>query len=153
MHSSLIGKSCDANFINEQQLAIPLFVEHVSAGFPSPAQDYIEQTLDLNMLCIKHPAATFFVRVEGYSMIEAGIYPGDILVVDRSIPPAHGDIVIACIHGEFTVKELELKPCVRLIARNKSYQPIEIPEGCELDIFGVATSVVRDIRRKTSIKV
>lgn len=149
---SLIGNSCDLAQIKEKHLAIPLFLQRVSAGFPSPAQDYIEQTLDLNQLCIKHPAATFFVRVEGDSMQDAGIYPNDILVVDRSIRAEHGDIVIAGMHGELTVKELELKPIVRLIPRNKAYQPIDIPEGCNLDIFGVVTNVIRSMRRQSSLK-
>ena len=148
MRVSLIAQSYDAGHLHEHKLKIPLFLERVSAGFPSPAQDYIEQTLDLNELCIQHPAATFFVRVEGESMCEAGIYPGDILVVDRSIQAEHGDIVIAGLRGEFTVKELELRTSVRLVPRNKAYQPIEITEASELDIFGVVTSVVRNMRRK-----
>ena len=97
---------------------------------------------------IKRPAATFFVRVDGDSMIQAGIYPGDILVVDRSITAEHGDAVIVAIHGELTVKELELRPTVRLVPRNTAYSPIEIPEGAELDIFGVVTNVIRNIRHK-----
>ena len=129
-------------------LKIPLFTEPVSAGFPSPAQDYIEQTLDLNELCIKRPNATFFVRVEGDSMIEAGIYADDILVVDRSVKAKQGDIIIAEINSELTVKELQLKPCVRLIPRNAAYIPIDIPEGCELTIFGVVISVIRNTQRK-----
>nr|QBQ85719.1 RumA [Shewanella putrefaciens] len=124
-------------------------MERVSAGFPSPAQDYVEQTLDLNELCIKRPAATFFVRVEGDSMIDAGIHPDDILVVDRSVQAEHGDIVIAGIHGELTVKELQLRPCVMLIPRNRAYEPIHISEGTELEIFGVVTNVVRNMRRKS----
>ena len=128
-------------------LKIPLFMEPVSAGFPSPAQDYIEQTLDLNELCIKRPNATFFVRVEGDSMIEAGIYADDILVVDRSVKAKQGDIIIAEINSELTVKELQLKPCVRLIPRNAAYTPIDIPEGCELTIFGVVISVIRNTQR------
>lgn len=152
MSVSLIGYSLEATDLNQNKLAIPLFMERVSAGFPSPAQDYVEQTLDLNELCIKHPAATFFVRVEGDSMIEAGIYPNDILVVDRSVQAEHGDIVIAGLHGELTVKELELRPTVRLVPRNNAYKPIEIPDGCELDIFGVVTNVIRDMRRKCSAK-
>jgi DNA polymerase V len=76
------------------RLNIPLFLERVSAGFPSPAEDYIEKTLDLNELCIQHPAATFFVRVQGESMIDAGIFPDDVLVVDRSLHAQHGDIII-----------------------------------------------------------
>ncbi len=89
MSVSLIGRSGALAFIKAKRLRIPLFMERVSAGFPSPAQDYVEQTLDLmldlNELCIKRPAATFFVRVEGDSMIDAGIHPDDILVVDRSV--------------------------------------------------------------------
>lgn len=152
MNVSQIGISHDVDYLQNHKLSIPLFMERVSAGFPSPAQDYIEQTLDLNQLCIKHPAATFFVRVEGDSMIEAGIYPSDILVVDRSIQAEHGDIVVASLHGEFTVKELALRPTTRLVPRNKAYQPIEISECSDLEIFGVVTSVIRHINRKSSAK-
>ena len=127
--------------------AIPLYLERVSAGFPSPAQDYVEQALDLNKLCIKRPAATFFVRVQGDSMIEAGIFPNDILVVDRSIRAQHGDIVIVSLNGEFTVKELALRPRVRLLPRNHLYQPVAIPEGSDLEVFGVVTNVIREMRR------
>ncbi|MBW2510754.1 MAG: UV protection and mutation protein, partial [Deltaproteobacteria bacterium] len=77
-----------------EKLGIPLFADAVPAGFPSPATDYCERKLDLNELCIQHPAATYFVRAQGDSMIEAGIFPGDVLVVDRSISASHGDIVI-----------------------------------------------------------
>lgn len=127
---------------------IPLFSEAVSAGFPSPAEDYIEQSLDLNELCIKRPAATFFVRVQGDSMIDAGIYSDDMLVIDRSIPATHGDIVIAGLHGEFTVKELQLRPRPCLMPKNSAYSPIDIPEGSELDIFGVVTHVIRSVRQQ-----
>ncbi len=84
----------------------PLFVEHVSAGFPSPAENHIERQLDLNSHLIKHPAATFFVRVSGDSMIGAGIFPGDILIVDRSLEPVDKKIVIVVIDSELTVKRL-----------------------------------------------
>lgn len=127
---------------------LPLFMERVSAGFPSPAQDYVEQALDLNELCVRHPAATFFVRVQGDSMIEAGIHPGDILVVDRSLRADHGDVVIVSLDGEFTVKELALRPRIQLLPRNVLYAPIEIPEGMELEVFGVVTNVIRQIRRQ-----
>lgn len=126
-------------------ISIPLFLESVQAGFPSPAQDYIEKSLDLNELCIKHPAATFFVRAGGLSMTGIGIYPGDILVVDRSITAEHGHVVIACISGEMTVKELCTKPHYQLIPHNPDYQPIEIKEGIELDIFGVVTNVIKSM--------
>lgn len=149
MSVSLIGRSGALSVLVAKRLLIPFFMERVSAGFPSPAQDYIEQTLDLNELCIKRPAATFFVRVDGDSMIDAGIYPEDILVVDRSLRASHGDIVIAGFDGELTVKELELHPVVRLVPRNVAYSPIVVPEGSELELFGVVTNVVRNLRRKS----
>lgn len=125
---------------------LPLFLEKISAGFPSPAQDYVEQRLDLNQLCVKRPAATYFVRVSGDSMIEAGIYPDDLLVVDRSVTAKHGDIVIASLNGEFTVKELGLDPFM-LIPRNRHYQPIPICDGDDVEIFGVVTNVIRSMKR------
>ena len=126
---------------------IPLYSEGVSAGFPSPAQDYVEKTLDLNELCIRRPAATFFVRVDGDSMMEAGIFNNDILVVDRSITARHDDIVIACINNEMTVKQLQLRPYVALLPRNARYQPIRIQADEELEIFGVVSSVIRQLKR------
>ena len=129
-------------------LKLPLFVSKVSAGFPSPAQDYVEQTLDLNELCIRHPNATFFVRVDGDSMIEAGIYDGDILVVDRSVDADHGDTVVAAVGGEFTVKQLCTRPSLMLLPRNSAYQPIRPRNGEELNIFGVVTNVIRQMKHK-----
>ena len=125
---------------------VPLFTESVAAGFPSPATDYCESRLDLNELCIKHPAATYFVRAQGDSMVEAGIYPGDVLVVDRSLTAKHGDIVIVALNGELTVKRLETKPTLRLIPMNRKYSPIEIPEGTDIEIFGVATTAVHALQ-------
>lgn len=147
MSAVIVGAFQCTGADSSDKLSIPLYLNHVSAGFPSPAQDYVEDTLDLNELCIDHPAATFFVRVEGESMVDAGIFPGDILVVDRALNASHGDIVIACIHGEMTVKELALNPSVQLIPHNPSFAPIEISEESELDIFGVVTNVVRRVRR------
>lgn len=125
----------------------PLFIDPVSAGFPSPAQDYVEQALDLNELCVKRPAATFFLRVEGDSMRDAGIYPNDVLVVDRSLRAQHDDIVIAAVNGEFTVKQLSLKPQLALLPCNNRYDPIEFTEGSELEVFGVVISVVRTLKQ------
>ncbi|WP_213994732.1 translesion error-prone DNA polymerase V autoproteolytic subunit [Arsukibacterium sp.] len=130
------------------RLAIPLFASKIKAGFPSPAQDYVERTLDLNELCIRHPNATFFVRVEGDSMIEAGIYDNDVLVVDRSIEAEHGDIVVAAVNGEFTVKELCTRPSLMLLPRNAAYQPIRPGNDEELNVFGVVTNVIRQMKRK-----
>jgi len=131
------------------RLELPLFVSKVSAGFPSPAQDYVEQTLDLNELCIKRPAATFFVRVDGDSMIDAGIFSNDILIVDRSVKPAHGDVVVAQVNGEFTVKELCLRPTLMLVPRNKLFEPISFADDSELQIFGVVTNVLRQMNRSS----
>lgn len=129
-------------------LKIPLFLERVSAGFPSPAEDYVEKTLDLNELCIQHPAATFFVRVQGESMTEAGIFPGDVLVVDRSLQARHGDIIIASLETEMTVKQLHLSPPpARLLPRNSGYEPIVIGDDMVLEVFGVVTNVVRSFTR------
>lgn len=143
MTTEIIGKvSATASY-----LPLPLYSHKVAAGFPSPAQDYIEQALDLNKLCIKHPAATFFVKVSGDSMQDAGIYDNDILIVDRSVAAQHGDIVVAALSNEFTVKELCLTPCIKLIPHNPKYPVITISSADELEIFGVVTSVVRKIGR------
>ncbi len=124
-------------------ILLPLYLGGVSAGFPSPAEDYTERKLDLNELLIKNQAATFFVRVDGDSMIGAGIHHDDILVVDRSLQAANGDIVIAILDGELTVKRLvKNSRSGRLVAENPDYPSIDITEenGCE--IWGVVTSVV-----------
>jgi DNA polymerase V len=128
-------------------LDIQLFSDAVPAGFPSPATDYCERKLDLNELCILHPAATYFVRAQGDSMIEAGIFPGDVLVVDRSINAAHGDIVIVSVNGELTVKMLETRPKMRLVPMNNKYDPIDVPDDADLEVFGVATTVVHSLRK------
>lgn len=126
---------------------LPLFTEAVRAGFPSPAQGYLEEPLDLNSLCIRQEEATFLLRVEGDSMIGAGIYAGDILVVDRSLEALHGDIVVAAVNGEFTVKELALRPSPRLLPRNPRYAPI-MPEEGGWELFGVVTFALHTLRGK-----
>lgn len=117
-------------------LRAPLYAEPCAAGFPSPAQDYIEKELDLNELCIKRRASTFFVRASGSSMQELGLYDGDVMVVDRSEEASHGDIVIAEVNGEFTVKRLQLQPRLALLPMNSAYSAI-YPE--ELQLLGVVT--------------
>lgn len=120
----------------------PLFLSPVVCGFPSPAQDYIEQTIDLNQLCIEHPAATFYVRASGHSMVQAGINDGDLLIVDRAIKASHGAIVLACLDGEFTVKRLQERPFPALLPANPEFPPITLHDGQELEIFGVVTFVL-----------
>ncbi|MFV0261162.1 MAG: translesion error-prone DNA polymerase V autoproteolytic subunit [Kluyvera sp.] len=123
----------------EQDLELPLFLERIPCGFPSPAQDYVEESLDLNRLVVKHPSATYFVRVSGDSMMGAGIGDGDLLVVDRSLKAEHGDIVVAAVAGEFTVKELRTRPSLQLMPHNAQYAPIVFHAEEELQIFGVVT--------------
>ena len=120
---------------------LPLFLTPAVCGFPSPAQDYVEQTIDLNQHCVSHPAATFYVWAGGYSMIEAGINDGDLLVIDRSVTARHGDIVLACLDGEFSIKILQTNPPA-LLPANPDFPPIILQEGQELDIFGVVTFVL-----------
>ncbi|MCO4785101.1 translesion error-prone DNA polymerase V autoproteolytic subunit [Marinomonas atlantica] len=147
MRVTYLGSAESAAFLATKQMSIPFYVESVSAGFPSPAQDFVERSLDLNELCIQHPSSTFFVRAQGDSMIEAGIHSGDVLIVDRSLSAKHSDIVIASIHGELTVKELQLKPTTVLRPHNKAYPVIPISEHSELEIFGVVTGVVRRLQQ------
>ena len=124
----------------------PLFLDAVSAGFPSPADDYVERGLDLNEHLIDNPAATFMVRVCGDSMVDAGILDGDILVVDRSREGTPGRIVVAVVDGELTVKRLLRRGSVWLLApENEAYAPIEIAPGRELLVWGVVIGVVRRV--------
>lgn len=129
-----------------RRLRLPLFVGKVAAGFPSPADDYVEKTLDLNELLIQKPAATFFARAQGDSMIDAGIHNNDILVVDRSIEPVPGKIVICAVNGELTVKRLERDNDLwKLKAENKNYPDIAIHEELEMVIWGVVTNVIHPL--------
>ncbi len=122
---------------------LPLYASHVRAGFPSPADDYIETHLDLNAHLIKHPAATFFVIASGDSMTGAGIQSGDMLIVDRSLEASHGKIIIAAIDGELTVKRLSRhEGRVQLRAENIHYPPIDITHEQDLVIWGVVTHVI-----------
>lgn len=124
----------------------PLFLAGVPAGFPSPADDYIEKSLDLNQHLVKHPAATFFVRVTGDSMGDAGIRNGDILIVDRSLNPSSGRVVIAVLDGELTVKRLVKKGgAVRLVSESSDHPDIEIPEGADLQVWGVVTCAIHPL--------
>lgn len=126
----------------------PLFGHKVKAGFPSPADDYVEAFLDLNEHLIEHKEATFFVQASGDSMTGAGIQEGNLLVVDRALEAQHGDVVIAVIDGELTVKRLDKRRGrIRLIAENPAYEPIELKDGQELSIWGVVTSVIQRFKR------
>ena len=124
--------------------SLPLFISRVQAGFPSPADDYLEGALDLNEYLIKRPAATFFLRVTGDSMTGAGIHSGDLLIVDKSVTPADGMIVIAVVDGELTVKRLYSRHGkIRLEAENPAYRPIPIGSGQDLHVWGVVIHAIR----------
>ncbi len=124
-------------------LQFPLYASKVSAGFPSPADDYIETQLDLNQLCVRHKEATFFLWCQGDSMKNAKIIDGDLLVVDRSIVPAHLDIVVAVVNAEFTVKYLwKRRDQVKLVPANEAYADIDIPAENDLTVWGVVTHVI-----------
>jgi len=121
----------------------PMFLDSVSAGFPSPATDYMENKLDLNEYLVQHPAATFIVKASGPSMMEAGILSGDLLIVDRSIKPKNDNIVIASVFGDLTVKKLRKKgSSLFLVSANNEYSSIEVKEEMECFIWGVVTYVI-----------
>ena len=122
----------------------PLFSHKVTAGFPSPADDYIEGRLSLDEHLIQHKDATFFVRAKGSSMVGAGIFDNDLLVVDKSLTPSSGDIVIAIVDGELTVKRL-MKRGSKIILKpeNPRFKEIELKEGQELEVWGIVTSTVK----------
>lgn len=129
-----------------QAMPIPLYTSNVPAGFPSPANDEIEQHLDLNEYLIPHPAATYFVRAKGHSMQGIGIDDGDLLVVDRSLDPYDGAIVIAAVDSEFTVKRVKLKSKeIWLLPENPNYEPIKVSGESSLEIWGVVKNIVKSL--------
>jgi len=134
-------------FEKRSSLKLPMVAAAVEAGFPSPADDHMERGIDLNEELVRNPSATFFVRVKGESMRDAGIHSGDILVVDRSVTPSDRQIVVAMIDGEFTVKRLRRKNGkVFLDAENPSFTSIEVGENQELTIWGAVTFVIHQAR-------
>ena len=127
--------------------SVPLFSQSVRAGFPSPAADYVESGLDFNKLLINDTATTFVVRAEGESMLGAGIFPGDLLVVDRSLIARTYDIVIATLDGEFTVTRLKREGGHFVLApENPAYRVVTVDEASELSIWGVVTYVLHGLR-------
>lgn len=131
---------------NSPVLALPLFTGKVAAGFPSPADDYVEKTLDLNELLVKKPAATFFARAQGESMLGAGIHPNDILVIDRSLEPVAGKIVVCALNGELVVKRLQQRHGQWILAsENSAYPDITVREELEMVVWGVVTHVIHAV--------
>ncbi|MFN7038504.1 MAG: LexA family protein [Alphaproteobacteria bacterium] len=127
-------------------LKLPYYEVRVQAGFPSPADNYLENELDLNDYLIHRPASTFFIKATGNSMINAGIHQGDLLIVDRSITPKDGMIVIAHLNGEFTLKRLSInKEKITLVPENHEYKPIKITADMNFEIWGVVSNVIHKL--------
>jgi len=118
----------------------------VQAGFPSPADDYLESYIDLNEILVSNKAATFFVKVDGDSMLGAGIFTGDMLVVDRSLTAKHGNVIVAMVEGEFTVKRfVKIRGRTFLYPENKRYKPLDVTELEEFMVWGVVTTVIHKL--------
>lgn len=141
MTVKIIGKLTDEG----KPVLLSLYSDRVKAGFPSPATDYVQNSIDLNTLLIRHPATTYLVEVEGDSMIDIGIYPNDILVVDRSLTASNKDIVIALVDDGFAAKQLILGETIILRSLNDDYTDIEVKGSLEL--FGVVASGIRRFKR------
>lgn len=130
----------------ETALALPFVDEGISAGFPSPALDFVDLSIDLNKHLIKNPSSTFYGRVKGESLKNAGINNGDLLVIDRSIEPINGKIAVCFIDGEFTAKRIEIsKNEILLIAENEDYKPIRVTEENDFLIWGIVTHVIKNV--------
>lgn len=129
-------------------LELPFADMGVQAGFPSPAQDYLSESIDLNRELVRHPAATFYARVEGDSMIGDGIESGDILVIDRSLEPADGDLAVCSVDGDFTLKRIRLEADrVWLIPSNEAFDPILVTPDCRFEVWGVVTYTIKHQKR------
>ena len=129
---------------NPDPAQVPMYSHKIPAGFPSPADDYVDDRLSLDQHLIPHRESTFFVRAIGNSMVDAGIFDGDLLVVDRSIEPVHGHIVIAVIDGELTVKRLHQRDGQTILKpANARFKDIVLKEGQELQVWGVVTSTIK----------
>lgn len=135
------------NYIQNQGYQLPLYEAKVAAGYPAPTEDHVAQKVDLNEFLIKHPASTFLVQVSGLSMINAGIYENDILIVDRSMEPVHGKIVVAAIDGQLTVKRLQKESNGQfiLMPENSAFDPIIVAEESSTYIWGVVTNVIHAV--------
>lgn len=131
-------------------MSLPYADEGIRAGFPSPAQDYISSAIDLNRELVRHPAATFYARVVGDSMASEGITEGDILVIDKSLEPEHGDLAVCCLDGEFTLKRLRFDGPQRLwlMPSNPSYKPIEVTPESRFKVWGVVVYTIKANRKR-----
>jgi DNA polymerase V len=132
---------------------LPVALSRIPAGFPSPAEDYLEESLDISRYLVRRPKTTFFMRVEGDSMVGAGINDGDLLVIDRAETARDGAIVVARVNDEFCVKQLQLiKGRCWLYPANEKYQPIEITDGDDAEVWGVVTHAITDLNQHKSLR-
>ncbi len=130
----------------ETELELPLVTEGISAGFPSPALDFVDLTIDLNRHLIKHPSATFYGRVKGHSLKDAGIDDGDLLIIDRSIEPRDGCIAVCFIDGEFTAKRIKIQNKeIWLVPENENYKPIKVKKDSDFMVWGIVTYVIKSL--------
>ncbi len=144
LHTSNIIDIFSAN--TETELQLPFVEEGISAGFPSPALDFVDLSIDLNRHLIKNPSATFYGRVKGESLKNAGIHNGDLLVIDRSLEPDNGKIAVCFIDGEFTAKRIQItKKEIWLIPENDNYHPIRVTEENDFLIWGIVTHVIKNL--------
>ncbi len=130
-------------------IPLPYADSGVQAGFPSPASDYLPESFDLNREIVRHPAATFYARVHGDSMIGEGISDGDLIVVDRSLEPKDGDLVVCAVDAEFTLKRIKIRPgAVWLIPSNEQFDPILVTPDKRFEVWGVVTHTIRRTDRR-----
>lgn len=131
--------------LTETTLNLPFAKNSISAGFPSPADDFLDTGIDLNKELIKNPSSTFYGRVKGESMKDVGIHNGDLLIIDKSIEPQDGKVAVCYIDGEFTVKKIKIeKDCCWLIAANVNYKAIKVTAENDFIIWGIVTHVIKD---------
>ena len=131
---------------NASQLELPIIQEGINAGFPSPAMDFEQAKIDLNRYLIKRPASTFFAKVKGNSMEGAGIYEGNLLIIDKSIEPKTEQIAVCFLDGEFTVKRIRIeKDCIWLVPENEAYQAIKVTQDNNFIIWGIVTHIIRQV--------
>jgi len=130
----------------ETTIQLPIVDGGISAGFPSPADDFLDLSIDLNKEFIKNPSSTFYGRVKGDSMIDAGLNNGDLLIIDKSLEPINDKIAVCFIDGEFTVKRIQIeKECIWLVAENKNYKPIKVTKDNDFIIWGIVTTVIKSV--------
>lgn len=157
MHTiNKIASSSTLDFFSantSSELALPLVDGGIAAGFPSPAQDYIDLKIDLNKELISNPTSTFYGRVKGSSMQDAGIMDGDILVIDKSLEPQDGDTAVCFLDGEFTLKYIKMEPdAVWLVPANPKFQPIKVTEENHFCIWGVVTYSIKNHKNPRPLK-